>query len=95
MHFTLRSLWKQIFFDFGFRCFVARHSTKLAGYILFFNTLEEKVSQAEDPIAVVQDLYVKPKYRRLGIGRQLVARAIRVYKYLLLLFLRNFEKISV
>merc|ERR1712223_1662176 len=63
-----------------FKCYVAEevHSGDLIGYILFFNTLDESrgpnavnTGGHDDPVAVIEDLFVKPKYRGRGIATQL------------------------
>ena len=98
-----------------FRCYVAEDSQlgELVGYVLFFNTIDEKshcssstanpstsVSQAanthsqsqgggsvshiganahhDDPVAVIEDLYVKPRYRGYGIATQLWRKVLKV-----------------
>ena len=70
-----------------FKCYVAQdtNSQQLIGYILFFNTLDETAGQlggqADDPVAVIEDLYVKPCYRGRGIGTQLFRRVLKVKSF--------------
>ena len=61
-----------------FRCYVAEDmsSGQLIGYILFFNTLDER--SIDDPVAVVEDLFVKPEFRGRGIATQLWKKALKV-----------------
>ena len=67
-----------------FKCYVAEdlNSTDLIGYILFFNTLDESrgvnVGGHDDPVAVIEDLFVKPKYRGRGIATQLWRKVLKV-----------------
>ena len=66
-----------------FKCYVAEevHSGDLIGYILFFNTLDDTRtvnSGHDDPVAVIEDLYVKPKYRNRGIATQLWRKVLKV-----------------
>ena len=69
-----------------FKCYVAEdlNSADLIGYILFFNTLDESRSGSvnvgghDDPVAVIEDLFVKPKYRGRGIATQLWRKVIKV-----------------
>ena len=94
------------------RCYVAEdsHLGELVGYVLFFNTVDEKghsssttscsVSPSlqssnahsqlnspshatsnphhDDPIAVIEDLYIKPQYRGYGIATQLWRKVLKV-----------------
>jgi len=65
-----------------FKCYVAEevHSGDLIGYILFFNTLDDTRtvnSGHDDPVAVIEDLYVKPKYRNRGIATQLWRKVLK------------------
>jgi len=59
-------------------------TTQLVGYILFFNTLDEQGKLGgipgvmDDPIAVIEDLFVNPNYRRKGIGTQLWQKVLKV-----------------
>ena len=51
------------------------------GYILFFNTLDDTRtvnSGHDDPVAVIEDLYVKTKYRNRGIATQLWRKVLKV-----------------
>lgn len=61
-------------------------SRQLIGYVLFFNTLDEHTGHLggapDDPIAVIEDLYVKPSYRGRGIGTQLFRRVLKVRRYI-------------
>ena len=69
-----------------FKCYVAEdlNSADLIGYILFFNTLDESRSGSvnvgghDDPVAVIEDLFVKPKYRGRGIATQLWRKVLKV-----------------
>jgi len=64
-----------------FKCYVAAvNGGSLAGYALFFNTLDASSSgaAADDPVAVMEDLYVKPALRRRGIATQLFRRVLKV-----------------
>merc|ERR1711981_1139081 len=63
-------------------CYVAEevHSGDLIGYILFFNTLDDTRtvnSGHDDPVAVIEDLFVKPKYRNRGIATQLWRKVLK------------------
>jgi len=68
-----------------FKCYVAEdlNSADLIGYILFFNTLDESRSGSvnvgghDDPVAVIEDLFVKPKYRGRGIATQLWRKVLK------------------
>jgi len=69
-----------------FKCYVAEELTSgdLIGYILFFNTLDESRGQNavntgghDDPVAVIEDLFVKPKYRGRGIATQLWRKVLK------------------
>jgi len=65
-----------------FKCYVAEevHSGDLIGYILFFNTLDDTRtvnSGHDDPVAVIEDLYVKSKYRNRGIATQLWRKVLK------------------
>ena len=60
----------------------------LIGYILFFNTLDESrgpnavnTGGHDDPVAVIEDLFVKPKYRGRGIATQLWRKVLKVSTY--------------
>lgn len=73
-----------------FKCYVAEemNSGDLIGYILFFNTLDESRSAVngtpgghDDPVAVIEDLFVKPKYRGRGIATQLWRKVLKVSCY--------------
>ena len=65
-------------------CYVAQDmsSGQLIGYVLFFNTLDERSGQLggspDDPVAVIEDLYVKPRFRGRGVGSQLFRRVLKV-----------------
>ena len=59
-----------------FKCYVAELSGQIVGYILFFNTLKVICNARQDPVAVVQDLFVKPNRRRQGIGSQLLLKVV-------------------
>ena len=71
-----------------FKCYVAEEeeSGDLIGYILFHNTLEDNGSGGsgsinnglDDPVAVIEDLYVKPKCRGRGIATQLWRKVLKV-----------------
>ena len=72
-----------------FRCYVAEDlATRfLVGYVLFFNTLDERAVSGgrsgaacytDDPVAVVEDLYVEPDYRAKGIATQLFRKVLQV-----------------
>jgi GNAT superfamily N-acetyltransferase len=77
-----------------FKCYVAEelNSGELIGYILFFNTLDDRGSMNgsssagggtaaaghDDPVAVIEDLFVKPKYRSRGIATQLWRKVLKV-----------------
>ncbi|CAB4067107.1 unnamed protein product [Lepeophtheirus salmonis] len=60
-----------------FKCYVAEdlNSKILVGYILFFNTLDEKGN--DDPVAVIEDLFVKSAYRCRGIATQLWRKVLK------------------
>lgn len=88
-----------------FKCYVAEDmkTCQLIGYVLFFNTLDEKggggggggatspsnssstgggsVSSSsaghDDPVAVIEDLFVKPSYRGRGIATQLWRKVLK------------------
>merc|ERR1712080_763422 len=68
-----------------FKCYVAEEeeSGDLIGYILFHNTLEDSNSSIntsaglDDPMAVIEDLFVKPKYRCRGIATQLWRKVLK------------------
>jgi len=69
-----------------FKCYVAEELTSgdLIGYILFFNTLDESrgpnavnTGGHDDPVAVIEDLFVKPKYRGRGIATQLWRKVLK------------------
>lgn len=56
---------------------------QLIGYVLFFNTLDERSvgaggNCADDPVAVIEDLYVDQEYRRRGIATQLFTKVLGV-----------------
>ena len=61
-----------------FRCYVAEDVScgQLIGYILFFNTLDDR--SIDDPVAVVEDLFVKQEFRGRGIATQLWKKALKV-----------------
>ena len=61
-----------------FRCFVAEENATLSGYILVFDVVKKDHNSRQDPIAVIQDLYVKPDRRRKGLGTQLFLKAVHV-----------------
>ena len=66
-----------------FKCYVAEElvSGELIGYILFFNTLEDHGgagSGHDDPVAVIEDLFVKPQFRGRGIATQLWRKVLKV-----------------
>ena len=71
-----------------FKCYVAEDVTtnKLIGYILFFNTLNvpndqepsRSMTVGEDIVAVVEDLYVRPEYRNIGVATQLLRKVLKV-----------------
>ena len=67
-----------------FKCYVAEEvsSGDLIGYILFFNTLDETRSASssghEDPVAVIEDLFVKPKFRGRNVATQLWRKVLEV-----------------
>ena len=65
-----------------FKCYVAQdmNTGHLIGYILFFHTLHEHATGAgqDDPVAVIEDLFVLPKFRGRGIGTQLFRRVLKV-----------------
>ncbi len=79
-----------------FKCYVAQESSSglLVGYVLFFNTLDERAGHAglgagpgagagaggatDDPVAVIEDLYVRPRFRGRGVGTQLFRRVLKV-----------------
>lgn len=68
-----------------FKCYVAEElvSGELIGYILFFNTLEDHNgggvgSGHDDPVAVIEDLFVKPTFRGRGIATQLWRKVLKV-----------------
>ncbi|QQP37929.1 Diamine acetyltransferase 2like, partial [Caligus rogercresseyi] len=50
-------------------------SKQLVGYILFFNTLDEK--GGDDPVAVIEDLFVKAPYRCRGIATQMWRKVLK------------------
>eukprot|EP00096_Caligus_rogercresseyi_P006939 TRINITY_DN2402_c0_g1_i1.p1 TRINITY_DN2402_c0_g1~~TRINITY_DN2402_c0_g1_i1.p1 ORF type:complete len:219 (-),score=61.52 TRINITY_DN2402_c0_g1_i1:951-1607(-) len=60
-----------------FKCYVAEDlaSKQLVGYILFFNTLDEK--GGDDPVAVIEDLFVKAPYRCRGIATQMWRKVLK------------------
>lgn len=65
------------------RCYVAEdaNSHQLIGYVLFFNTLDERANQVgagDDPVAVIEDLFVSPTYRGRGIATQLFRKVLKV-----------------
>jgi len=51
-------------------------SGQLIGYILFFNTLDDR--SVDDPVAVIEDLFVKQEFRERGIATQLWKKALKV-----------------
>ncbi len=55
-------------------------SGQLIGYVLFFNTLDERAGGGglDDPIAVIEDLFVKPVFRGRGIATQLWKKVLKV-----------------
>ena len=56
-------------------------SHQLIGYTLYFNTLDERATQpgmGDDPVAVIEDLYVNPAYRGRGIATQLFRKVLKV-----------------
>ena len=71
-----------------FKCYVAEeiNSGDLIGYILFFNTLDESRTNShtsgghDDPVAVIEDLFVKAKFRGRGIATQLWRKVLKVSK---------------
>ena len=73
-----------------FRCYVAEDlaTRLLVGYVLFFNTLDERAVSGkgacytDDPVAVIEDLYVEPDYRGKGIATQLFRKLLQV-RYML------------
>ena len=74
-----------LIFNFFFRCYVAEDTRRcqLIGYILFFNTLDERGAGAtlDDPVAVVEDLFVKPAFRGRGVATQLWRKVLKVINY--------------
>jgi len=66
-----------------FKCYVAEelNTGDLIGYILFFNTLDETRTAStgghDDPVAVLEDLFVKPRYRGRGIATQLWRKVLK------------------
>ena len=96
--------------NLSFRCYVAEDSClgELVGYVLFFNTIDEKSNHSsstssqssnmhqqltaagsntsnvgvnthhDDPIAVIEDLYIKPRYRGRGVATQLWRKVLKV-----------------
>ncbi|TRY73904.1 hypothetical protein TCAL_15723 [Tigriopus californicus] len=65
-----------------FKCYVAEdaNSHQLIGYVLFFNTLDERANQVgagDDPVAVIEDLFVSPTYRGRGIATQLFRKVLK------------------
>ena len=65
------------------RCYVAEDvkSHQLIGYTLYFNTLDERATQpgmGDDPVAVIEDLFVNPAYRGRGIATQLFRKVLKV-----------------
>ena len=67
-----------------FKCYVAEelNTGDLIGYILFFNTLDETRTAStgghDDPVAVLEDLFVKPRFRGRGIATQLWRKVLKV-----------------
>ena len=59
----------------------------IVGYVLFFNTLDERAvsgkgaCHTDDPVAVIEDLYVEPDYRGKGIATQLFRKVLQVSQY--------------
>ena len=51
-------------------------SGQLIGYILFFNTLDDR--SIDDPVAVIEDLFVRQEFRGRGIATQLWKKALKV-----------------
>ncbi len=67
-------------------------SGQLIGYILFFNTLDERGgggggAALDDPVAVVEDLFVKPAFRGRGIATQLWRKVLKVILFYIFLFM--------
>ena len=74
------------------RCYAAEDlaTRLLVGYVLFFNTLDERATKrsgerkgaschtTDDPVAVIEDLYVEPDYRGKGIATQLFRKVLQV-----------------
>lgn len=72
-----------------FKCVVAQDavSKRLLGYALYFYTMEDEIKSAQkgvtmsaggDPIVVLEDLYVVPKYRRRRIASELFRKVLKV-----------------
>ena len=86
----------------NFRCYVAEDQATrlLVGYVLYFNTLDERAVGAngacstDDPVAVVEDLYVAPDYRGRGIATQLFRKVLQVSSQFAALPLPLFTLIS-
>lgn len=61
-------------------------TNQLIGYVLFFNTLDEKGATGQhgsdaDPVAVIEDLFVQPQFRGRGIATQLFRKVLKVRYY--------------
>ena len=57
---------------------MAEENGELSGYILTFDVVKSGHNLRQDPVTVVQDIYVKPSKRRKGVGKQLLLKAVQV-----------------
>ena len=57
---------------------MAEEDNVTLGYILLFDVVAIEHNLRQDPVAVIQDIYVKPNRRKRGTGKALFLKAVQV-----------------
>ena len=74
VHISEQDLIKHGFTESRFKCFVAQHSLEgIIGMALYY----PRYSTWKGPTLHLEDLYVKPAFRKYGIGQQLFENVIK------------------